>query len=495
MKKDALILIMGRVLQAVLAIALFRVITHALAPAQVGQVYLVFSVSYLFTSFLINPVSIYINRKIFIWHDAKNIFAHLASYNYYVVAVSLLSFPLIWGAWKFFGVGAGMSGVIFAAEVCCYIFVLTWNVTFIPLLNTLGHRLAFVMLTLAASALGLLLSPLFARFGFPSAEYWMAGQIVALGLVTAISVRVFVRKVPEPPAKAGPEQYFKKNALTGVWVFAVPLAVSAFFMWAQGQSYRVIVEKMAGAEFLGYLAVGFSIATSVAGILESLVQQIYLPGFYRKITGGDKGTRGAALSELVAQTMPVYIIYLLFMLGVSEFLVHLLVAEKYRDVFVYARYGAFIEFCRMTTYVFAAGAYSEMRTKALIQPYFWGGLAAVAGVYFGALSAQPAFYIPLALAVSALVMVTGMGLSIGAMTPIKFDYRSMLKAGLAAALFLPLAFVHSSRLWGVLGILVVAGVYFSLLQYWSARKWLDAGGQTGTRALPRTNEGLALSEQ
>lgn len=496
MKFDALILIAGRGLQAVLAIALFRIITDVLAPAQVGGVYLIFSISYLFTSFLINPVSTYINRKLFLWYDAKNLFAHLASYNYYVAAVSLLSLPVVWCAWRFFGVGTGLNGLVFAAEVCCYIYVLTWNITFIPIMNALGHRVAFVLLTLAASALGLLFSPLLAHFGIPTAEYWMAGQIAALGLVTAVSVRIFFRKVPEPPTKIPPSKYLEKGSLTGVWLFALPLAVSAFFMWAQGQSYRVIVEKMSGAEFLGYLGVGFSIATSVAGILESLVQQIYLPGFYRKITGGDKAVRGAALSELAAQTLPVYIIYLFFLVGVSEFMVYFLVAEKYRAVFVFARYGAFIEFFRLTTNVLAAGAYSEMRTQALIKPYLLGGIVAVAGVYFAALSPNPAVFIPLALALSGLVNVLAMGGAIRAMTPLKFDSRPAVKAVLASALFLPLAFLHARGLWSSIGIVGAAGLYFAFLQYRVARKWLGGAGlPTQTATLPESTENLSIAER
>lgn len=493
MKKDALILIAGRGLQAILTIILFRVLTQVLPPEQAGGVYLIFSVSYLFTSFLINPVSTYINRKLFLWHDTRTIFSHLAGYNYYVAAVSLLAFPTVWFAWRSFGVGSGLSGLVFAAEVSCYIYVLTWNITFIPILNALGHKMAFVSLTIAATGLGLLFSPAFAYFGSASAEYWMAGQIVALGLVTAVSVRVFVRKVPEASAGAGVRKYLEKDALAGVGKFALPLAVSALFMWGQGQSYRVIVEKMSGAEFLGYLGVGFSIATSVAGILESLVQQIYMPGFYRKITGADKAGRGEALSELAAKTMPVYLIYLFFVFGVSEFLVYFLVAEKYHAVFIFARYGAFIEFFRMATNVLGAGAYSEMRTRALIKPYFWGGAVAVVGVYFASLSTIPGVLVPLALVASGLVTVLGMGVAIRAMTPIRFDYLPMGKVILASSLFLPLAFLPASSLWPSLGVLTAAGIYFTFLQYRAARKWMR-GADIASRSLPAT-ENVSPAEQ
>lgn len=495
MKPNVIILVVGRGAQALLTVALFRVVTQYLSPSQIGGVYLMFSVSYLFTSFLINPVSTYIGRKLFSWYDEKNIFEHLSGYNYYVAFVSLLSFPLVWGLWRYFGVGGGLSGLIFSAEVSCYIYLLTWNVTFLPVLNALGHRVVFVLLTVSGAALGLLLSPLFVLYGDRSAEYWMAGQIAALGLVNLAGVRLFRKLVPEPSQVPPMKRYMGKETLSGVGAFAVPIAVSAFFMWAQGQSYRVIVENIAGAELLGYLGVGLSIATSVAGIMESLVQQIYLPGFYRKITGADKEGRGKALSDLAAQAIPVYVIYLFFIVGVSEFLVYFLVAEKYRAVFVYARYGAFVEFFRMSTNVLAAGAYSEMRTKALISPYFWGGVVAVTGVYFSTFSDNRDMLIPAALALSGLVTAVGMGISIRAMTPLSFNYFPLAKALCASALFLPLTFFHASGLWPSLYIVGVAGAYFSFLQYRAARKWINAAAfPSRTPSLARSGENVSVAE-
>ncbi|MDD5208127.1 MAG: hypothetical protein PHV36_01955 [Elusimicrobiales bacterium] len=473
MKSEVLILVAGRGAQAVLTIAAFRLLTTFLSPADVGNTYLILSMATLFGMFLLSPVCIYLNRKLFFWHDSKSIFDHLLGYNLFLLGVSVLAFITVWLSWRFFGIGAGLSGLSLALIVSFYVYALNWNQIFIPFLNALGHKVSFVLLTLATAGLGLLFSVIFIRVASPSAVVWMSGQVAAMALVTVLGAYVFRKKVREPRAAGGGAlRYVSKAAFSNIAVFAVPLAGATFFMWAQGQSYRLLVEKINGAEFLGYLAVGFSIATSVAGILESLVQQIYMPPFYRRISGGDKDARRAALIELVSKVIPVYIIYLFFIIGSSEYLTRFLVAPKYHSVFVYARYGAFMEFFRMTTNILTSGAHSEMRTRALVMPYLLGGVAAIAGVYFAALSPDPSTLVPSVLAVCGLITTLGMWRVINSMVGLSLETGPILKALFLSALFLPLVLFHAPGFLPSLGMLSISVLYFSFLQYRVASKWL-----------------------
>lgn len=485
MKRDAVLLVAGRAAQAVLTLAAFRLLTGFLSPPEAGGVYLIISVATFFGMFALNPVFMYLGRKLFLWHDSKSVFEHLFGYNLYSILVSLSAIPVVLAAWKFFGVGAGLPGLGFSLIVACYTYVLNWNQVFLPFLNTLGYKASFVLLTLVTAALGLLFSIAAVHFIAPSAVSWMSGQIAGIGLAAVLGLYVFRKKVPEPPGAAGRSLlYAKSPVINRIAGFSGPLAGAAFFMWAQAQSYRVVAEKMNGPEFLGYLAVGFSIATSVAGILESLVQQMYLPAFYRRISGGDEGARRAALSELAAKAVPVYIIYLFFLACSSEYLASFLVAEKYRGVFVYARYGAFIEFFRMTANILASAAHSEMRTGVLIKPYLFGGIAAVAGVYFAALSPEPSVFVPLALAASGLLTLSVMWSSMNSIVPLQLDLKPLLRYALLSALFLPLTFFHETGLLPSLGLLLLSGAYFLFLQYKAAGKWLG-----GLKSGPGTEQG------
>lgn len=472
MQRDAVLLLAGRAAQALLTVAGFRLLTTLLPPAEVGSYYLIMSVAALFSMFLISPVGMYVNRRFFAWHDERSITSHFLAYNAYTAAVALAAFLCALAAWRFAGVGAGLSGPLFAFLVAAYIYVLNWNQNYIPALNTLGHRKDFVLLTLVTAALGLALSALFAVCFSRDGMQWMAGLIVANGAATLIAGRALYGKLGErAPGPLDFRGLASRPALAEICAFSLPLAGASFFMWAQSQSYRVIVERLNGPELLGYMGVGFSIATSVAGIMESLVQQLHLPAFYRRITAGGKDERRAALADLAAKSIPVYLVYLFFIAGTSEFLVRFLVAPKYRDVFVYARYGAVVEFFRMSTNVLAAAAHSEMRTRSLVQPYLVGGIAAAALVCLGAASGLPGLYVPIALLASGAVTFFAMQRAILPIIDFRLDLASLASPALCSLGFLVFAFIHPAGAAGAAVMLALSGVYFAGMLYWLSRKW------------------------
>ncbi|MDA8243438.1 MAG: hypothetical protein M0025_04880 [Elusimicrobia bacterium] len=473
MRGDAVVLVAGRFVQALLTIAGFRVLTALLSPAEVGNYYLIISVASLFSMFLISPVGMYVNRRFFAWYDERSLTAHFLGYNAYAAAVSLLAFLSALAAWRFAGVGAGLNGPLFAFLVAAYIYVLNWNQNYIPALNTLGYRRDFVLLTLVTVGLALAFSALFSVVLSRGGTEWMAGLIVANGAATLAAARILYGKLREDaPGHFDFRGLASRPALDAIGAFALPLAGASFFMWAQSQSYRVIVERLDGAELLGYMAVGFSIATSVAGIMESLVQQLYLPAFYRRITSGGKDERRAALAELAAKSVPVYLVYLFFIAGSAELLVRTLVSPKYRDVFVYARYGAFVEFFRMATNVLAAAAHSEMRTRSLVRPYLIGGITAAVLVYFSAVSGRPGTYVPLALLLSGGVTFFSMQRAILPIIEFRLDLRALAAPAVGSLGLLAFSFIHPAGTLGTLGLLGLSGCYFAGMLYWTSRKWL-----------------------
>lgn len=478
MRRDALLLVAGRAAQALLTIAGFRVLTTLLPPGEVGNYYLVMAAASLFSMFLISPVGLYLNRKFFYWYDERTLIDHFLGFNIYAAGVSAAAFFAVFAAWRFFGVGSGMPGALFALLVSAYIFVLTWNQNYIPPLNALGHRMEFVALTLATAAFSLLLSALAAVFVAREGLAWMGGLIVATGAVTLYSSSVFRRKVPETlPKHLSFRKFVSKATFLSVNSFSLPLAGASLFMWAQSQSYRVLVERFNGSELLGFMAVGFSIATSVAGILESLVQQIFLPSFYRKISGGSAQVRREAFSSLVMATLPIYIGYLFFIFGSAEFLTVVLVDAKYRAVFTFARFGAFIEFFRMTTNILASAAHSEMRTRVLLKPYAAGGIMSAILVPLGAVSGDPELLIPSALVVCGLLTMVLMKVSVRPLIGFQLDLRALLKPALTGALLLVPGFFSARGVFGALCWVAVSGAYFAYFLYNFTRGAKDAIGR------------------
>lgn len=467
MRKDILLLTGGRLAQALLAIASLRLVTALLSPAQVGSMFLILSLASCVGLFLISPVGLFINRKLHGWHDRKVLWGRFRLFNLYVLGVSLLALPVILFGKAFLGLGSDIPLFHFMAAVALYLCFSTWSQTVVQALNMLGRRGAFVGLSVLTTALGLAFSVGIALLAGKTAYAWLYGQVLAF-LVVYIPARRKIKALE--PAPAGGES-LDLGSLTGaglapIWSYTAPLALATLFMWVQTQSYRVLVEKFAGPEFLGYLAIGLSIATSLAGVTESLVHQFYYPAFYERINGADQAGRAAALSDLARKTIPVYIILAFFTIFMSRHLTRLLVAPQFQSVWAFAAIGALIELFRMVTNIFCAAAHSEMKTSALVWPYFWGGLATCAAVSAACLPGAPRLLIPACLAAGGGLTMLLAKRRMRELAVFRIDRTAVLKSLLLCAGFVPaFLFARQEALWRALTIVAVFGLYFLAVQW------------------------------
>ena len=209
--------------------------------------------------------------------------------------------------------------------------------------------------------------------------------------------------------------------------------------------------------------------------MESLVQQIYYPDFYKKISIGSAESRKQALSELYNKSLPVYIILMFFVLALAPQLTGLLVAHNFAVSAKFVAFGALIEFFRMTSNVLAAAAHSEMRTPVLIKPYAIGGVFTCLAVYAATLLPLPAAGIPLALLAGGVITFFAIKSGIARIAVFKFDRTILYRAVLYSCPFLLfLIFKRGSSALAACLILLPAGLYFLFLQYSAVFKWREA---------------------
>ncbi|MEK7721646.1 MAG: hypothetical protein AAB359_04585, partial [Elusimicrobiota bacterium] len=372
MNKHHLIVGAGRILQILIALAGMRLMTHMLSGAEVGNIYLILSMAAYFSLVFISPVGLYMNRRLHKWHEEGNLLNYFACYNVYVTLVSLVAVPLLLLARNIFGVGSGINQAALCFLAAAYIYFGTWNSTIIPALNMLNYRRSFVAFSTGTLVLGLAASVTLAKLYAPLAVLWLFGQVAALLALTAAALAYLLRKIKNKPDAGYIWACVKAPKLGGVFKFSLPLLVAAFFMWLQNQSYRFILEKYLGLEFLGSIAVGLSIAAAIAAAAESLVQQIYYPLYYSEINTTDGEKRKFAWDKMAGVMIPLYLLLTIFVSFLSWHLVNLLVDAKFRSAWVFTVFGAWVEFSRITTNIFASIAHSEMRTDSLAKPYIYG---------------------------------------------------------------------------------------------------------------------------
>jgi len=250
------------------------------------------------------------------------------------------------------------------------------------------------------------------KFYSASAVLWIFGQAAAMLLLAATALGYLLLKVKYKSDFGRIWACVKAPKLAGVLKFALPLLFSAFFMWLQNQSYRLVVEKYLGLDFLGAIAVGLGIAAAIASAAESLVQQIYYPLYYGEINTPDGEKRKAAWNKMAAVMIPLYLLLTIFVSFLSWQLVNLLVDVKFHSVWIFTVFGAWMEFARITTNILATVAHSEMRTDSLAKPYICGGLFTMVGVFLASRSGSYVYLVPLALVfggfVTLVLMFTGM---------------------------------------------------------------------------------------
>ena len=474
MNRTVLIITAGRVLQMVIALVSVRVFTSLLTTGEVGNIYLINSLYGFFGLALINPVGVYMNRKMHRWADDKSILNRFSVFNIYLSLLAVVSTGVVFLANRYGHVGGTIDLPMLILFLMLSIYFTTWNQLIIPTLNLLNHRISFVVFTLLTLGLGLVLSVVLVQFTSPTAVSWLSGQLGAQILVTLFALVYFRRVIGGDLSFSAAREVVTRENLRHVLYFVIPLGCTTFFMWMQNQSYRIIVEKTVGAEFLGLIGLGIGLASNIAVAAESLIQQLYLPGFYRDINTPDAAKRAAAWNAMAQLTIPVYISLTIMVSCLAPFLLHLLASKKFGGAYVFVIYGAWIEFFRMTTAVLTSVAHSEMRTKYLLRAYCVGGLVAVAGTYWGSQLSDYARIIPAVLVLSGLVAMTVMYRDMKQIMQMKVGIRNIRKSILLSLPFGVALPFFSQKPTLLVSLLLVGscGCYFLLTQYLLAQPLL-----------------------
>lgn len=483
---SVIIISVGRVLQIISGLIAVRLFTSYLSTAEVGNLYLVNSITAFFGFTLLNPVGMYIHRKLNQWIADKALLARFALYNFYIALVSLLSLPIVILLNRCFDVGGGANAGQLLLYVAIYLYVNTWNQTVVTTFNLMDHRISFVGYTVATTVIGLIMSVLLVLWSH-TAIWWLTGQVVAQVVVTLVAFfhlrsllgeRIEVRKIREEIPWSDFRQVMK---------FVAPLGVTTLLLWTQSQSYRMIIENRIGLEFLGQIGLGFSIAANIAAAVESIVQQTYMPVFYREISTSNPGIRAAVCNRLFQMTIPLYLGLSIFVSCLAPFLVTILAHGKFSGAYLYVIFGAWIELFRMINGILSTASHSEMKTGYLVKAYFWGGVIATAGVISATFGSRFDLLIPSALLLSGVVTLMVMYRQMRKIIHVKVGIRAIVKAG-----FISLPFAGALLFYGKSESIVVSllltglcGTYLLVSQYLIFQRF---NRSTGTPEMTSTTE-------
>lgn len=456
--KELFVLIIGRIAQVIIMLIALKVSTTLLTPLEMGNFYLILSFCSFFGFFFINPIGQYVNRKTYEWHSQKQLLNKMFNYNYYIMIATVLSFFVVVISYKL-GIGTNIEYKWLILFVPLYVFFNTWNQTIIPMINMLEQRILFIILTIATLILSLAFSYIMISYYEQSGIFWLIGQIIGLGLMAVIGFVFFIKKIDSNLDIVTAHNFIKIDNFKLIMSFAIPLAVSVFFVWMQSQSYRLLIEKYIGAEFLGYFGVGMAIAVGISSSFETVVMQFLYPKMYKNMK--NEQDFEIVFSNIINTIVPIYFLLAICVSFLAIYLTTILVSKEYSSSFLFVIFGIWIEFFRMSSNLLSTAAHSKMQTRSLILPYMIGGIIVFIGTYLASQSSNYHISIPLILIFSGLIVFLMMIQKMNKLVKINFLFKKLILMRYALVFVLALLVSEYSKSIYFSAIIVfIFGIYF-----------------------------------
>lgn len=429
---DFVVIVMGKIALIALSILTIKLSTKLLPPDVMGQLYIFTTIYTFFVLFLISPVGQYVNRYTHKWQSEKVLHNRLLRHFLYMLVVScfaaLVSVLLYRLGWT-----AGLSVFNLSLLVGLFVFVLSANQTVVPLLNMLNYRIVFTVFSFLTNALALLLSFAFIINIHTSLIYWLLGILLA-NVIVLLLAWLFLYKKELASQDVLSSYSLNKNGILSAIKFSAPVAIAMAFMWAQNTGYRMSIESLRNAHYLGLLGVGLMLATQLSSVVETILMQYLHPIFYKRIQSDKYDERLAAVNFYIGISIPVYLSLALFLTYSIDYIFPILIDEQYSDGVVYCLFGVWIEFFRMVTNSISNIAHAETKMKSYMFPYMFGATATNILVYYAAISDSEIDLVPLALLSGSAFTMLCMMFYMKKIMQFSIDFKFIL---LSAGLVLP----------------------------------------------------------
>lgn len=464
-----LIIIIGRILQIIIAFVAIKLATKYLNASELGNYYLIVSIAGFFSLFFINPIGQYINRKTHQWYEEKNIINIFYIFNYYLFFLSFLSLVIIYLLYSF-NIGKDIELTTLIITLFLYIIFHTWNQTIIPMMNMLEYRVTFVLFTLASQLLFLILAYSFINIIAKEGIYWFLGQVIAFGIMAIISLLYFKQKIQDNFNITIAHKMVSRENLQKIIKFTVPLSLSVLFFWMQTQSYSLIIEKYLSSEFLGYFGVGMAVALAISSAFESIIMQYLYPSMYKSMNNDTDFSK--IISNIINLILPIYFLLAIFVSIFAIYINSILVDHKFFDSYIFVIFGIWISFFRMSSNIISNIAHSKMKTKLLILPNLIGAVITVFGVIIASQTENYQFNIPIMLTVSAIISFLIMYKTMNNLVSIQLKVKNLfLVLLLSIPFFTSILFYNYSNsiLYSII-IVVCFGLYFLFTLYLVIKK-------------------------
>lgn len=390
----------GRLLQFALMFVSLRLMTTYLPPIEMGKLSLITTGTTFFALFLINPVGMFINRRLHAWTESGRFQHYFHVFVLYVLGVAWAGGLLgaMIAAWKFaqFSIDPLWAGLLILGSLLFN----TLHQTLIPSLNLLGRTRSFVVLTVGTLCVALGFSVIGVRVFGPTVEHWLIGALLAQALFSGMAYWFFFSNPTEPSNTTS----VTSAKVKGLFRFSWPVALSVVLAWCHQQGYRFVLAELSGVEALGFFAVGYGVAAALMGALEMVLTTWFQPAFYKAVGSLDAQDQEQSWAHYAAKMLPLSVLGLSVLVASVDYLSPLMLGPQYQGVTSFIMLGALAEWGRIVLGVFTLEAHAKMQTMRLVAPNLLAavvsnGLIVAAVPHFGLQVAPVAVFLGVAVSI------------------------------------------------------------------------------------------------
>lgn len=376
--KNMTLIALGRIAQMLLMFVTVKVATTLLPPSEMAKIFLVGSIVGFYALFLLNPVGMFMNRRIISWNERGRVGYYLNFFWMYLFFVSIVALITLWGLVGFEWIDVHLPifwvlALVFGSLMCT-----TINQVLISTLNMFEIRSWFVGLSLASTLMGLFLAIAVVNFVGPSAQNWMLGLLVGQAISAVIAWNVFFKSVNV----AQDQEVLNRGHINGLIKFAWPISIAVVLGWVQTQGYRFLMEASLGLHELGLFVAGYGISSALISAFESVFTAYLQPLFYKGISSEDIYEQARAWHSYATAIFPSLILFGSIIFVIAPQLTNLMLGPDYGLSSKFVAWGVFAEVARVASGVYAMIAHARMKTRLLLIPSSMGAMFSIITVWY-----------------------------------------------------------------------------------------------------------------
>lgn len=368
--KGLISLLAGRGVQAVLTIALLKVLTARLNESEVAHYYYIASFFTWFSLLIINPVTQWSNRHISVWtlkYDWHSIIGYFVAFHFAVAVIAAGVAIIVEKAFP----GSGLDPALFAVCAAVGILSITLQQGLSGFQNLVGSKKSYGIQVASAQILIFLPTTVVFSMREVSATIWIG--LLALGNLMAVALFSFTLRNSFKRSEGKRARIRDLISKRDIVSFCLPVLGVTVSVWMQTQGYRFFYAKTGDLTTLAHLAVGLALATNITGTFEAIFYQYFLPEYYGTLATNAESA-DQIWSDMFKSAIILFAIVCAGLCAFAPVVILLLTQKSYLASIAFLRWAALVEFLRILANVIYIRFVGQKRIVKTIPIYFLSSL-------------------------------------------------------------------------------------------------------------------------